>query len=621
MTDSSKHSESTDGIDDEGIENDSINQNSFTLNDVLKVCRRHLPDDSDSHYRAVCRALVSEAEELVTFLEKISFNEEKVRDEEKQLEDLERVDWARIWIQVLKQMRTGIQLKKTQNHYSQSIEYELTPYEMLMEDIRYRRYRLNKVQIETSKLPAKVKEDAHAVILEFIRSRPPLHPAKDRVLKSPPKRDFDPREELMEAIRGSAGEHRQLKPTAYGDLQRRNTISGVETSRTKLFEDGLTPTPTRKLIKADFNLLSSYSDDDEMSEDEDEEIKNRVHVSPANVVQLSPITPDTNQQHLQSWQKRVTLDLATEERKLNSGPERRHSITVCQSPVSAAAASYPYKVLSPLLLFGETKRDETDDFIDPHGVPWTAKHSPPNILNISSSPNSKFKDPLQCLSLTVEEVMHIRNVLTKAELESLIVDAELYKLVEKSKICFNCKLTRFTLFGEWGTKCKFCKRTICNRCCRKMHIPTEHFENIPVYTLSPSPMSPNTEQQLLNDMTGSCPSSPVIALKTVQNKTPPKTSTPTGGGGAGGGGAEHRRTRFQRAQTTVSTKPQQINPNLKGPQMTICKECKSMIVSIVRASRTSVHKQRRKRPTIDDSSAAPAKPSRNFHLNLKPVYK
>lgn len=39
-----------------------------------------------------------------------------------------------------------------------------------------------------------------------------------------------------------------------------------------------------------------------------------------------------------------------------------------------------------------------------------------------------------CLSLTIEEVIHIRRVLAKAELESLIVHPELYQLVAKGKV-------------------------------------------------------------------------------------------------------------------------------------------------------------------------------------------
>lgn len=52
-------------------------------------------------------------------------------------------------------------------------EYELTPYEMMMDDIRSRRYKLRQVMVDGT-IPPRVKKDAHAVILEFIRSRPPL---------------------------------------------------------------------------------------------------------------------------------------------------------------------------------------------------------------------------------------------------------------------------------------------------------------------------------------------------------------------------------------------------------------------------------------------------------------
>ena len=38
------------------------------------------------------------------------------------------------------------------------------------------------------------------------------------------------------------------------------------------------------------------------------------------------------------------------------------------------------------------------------------------------------------LSLTMDEVMHIRNVLTKAELESLLVKPDLHEQVAKGKV-------------------------------------------------------------------------------------------------------------------------------------------------------------------------------------------
>ena len=45
-------------------------------------------------------------------------------------------DWARLWRQILKDLRDGVKLKKIE-YTKTPIEYELTPYEILMEDIRY----------------------------------------------------------------------------------------------------------------------------------------------------------------------------------------------------------------------------------------------------------------------------------------------------------------------------------------------------------------------------------------------------------------------------------------------------------------------------------------------------
>jgi len=49
----------------------------------------------------------------------------------------------------------------------------------------------------------------------------------------------------------------------------------------------------------------------------------------------------------------------------------------------------------------------------------------------------EFCFPVECLSLTVEEVMHIRQVLVKAELEKFQQYKEVYNALKKGKvICF-----------------------------------------------------------------------------------------------------------------------------------------------------------------------------------------
>lgn len=72
------------------------------------------------------------------------------------------------------------------------------------------------------------------------------------------------------------------------------------------------------------------------------------------------------------------------------------------------------------------------------------------------------------LSLTLEEIVHIRSVMTKAELESLPVGVQIKEDVEKRKVCFLCLRTRFSIFGPWGIQCKICQRTVCSKCHTKV---------------------------------------------------------------------------------------------------------------------------------------------------------
>ena len=91
------------------------------------------------------------------------------------------------------ELRTGIKLKKVSFSKTPS-EFGLTPYEMLMSDIRKQSVKLN-----PTKIPPKVKTDAKDIILEFIRSRPPLRKASNRKL-APRVKQTTPMEDLMEVF-------------------------------------------------------------------------------------------------------------------------------------------------------------------------------------------------------------------------------------------------------------------------------------------------------------------------------------------------------------------------------------------------------------------------------------
>lgn len=107
-----------------------------------------------------------------------------------------------------------------------------------------------------------------------------------------------------------------------------------------------------------------------------------------------------------------------------------------------------------------------------------------NELNSSSCLDLSDK-----LSLTLEEIIHIRSVMTKAELEGLPVGVKVKEEVERRKLCFLCLRTRFSLFGQRGVNCKLCDRTVCSKCYSKMRVPRDQFRHVPVALLSPSLLS------------------------------------------------------------------------------------------------------------------------------------
>lgn len=59
---------------------------------------------------------------------------------------------ARLWVQLMKELRQGVKLKKVQEQPFNTLptEFSLTPFEMLMQDIRARNFQLRKVMVRIS---------------------------------------------------------------------------------------------------------------------------------------------------------------------------------------------------------------------------------------------------------------------------------------------------------------------------------------------------------------------------------------------------------------------------------------------------------------------------------------
>ncbi|XP_076057632.1 protein spire homolog 1-like isoform X2 [Oratosquilla oratoria] len=633
--------------DDEGIERDSGDSedefdrtSNFTLDDALQICENRLENlgkgvNANDHYRAVVRALVAEALELSFFLKTMSFKQkltsrqQDLVSSEHDLYKLHCDDWARLWMQTMRELREGVKLKKVQ--YTRTpIEYALTPYEMLMEDIRSRRYSLNKVMVNGD-IPHRVKKDAHAIILDFIRSRPPLKKASERKLLPPPRKVSSPMELLMESI--TKQEHR-LRPIATPDRARPmssmhsisdtqacteqprkpniRTLSVVETSRSGMLvlEKDSTPPPRRKLIKAPVQNLLNFSTDD----DDDDDLSDIPPSSPrlpqhkfcpnANA-SPSKGSPEKNgtaaggavgghtefvetssgiKSPVASPVSRMAYDLATY--GSNSTPERRHSITVCESPLRPSSKP-PSAVCSPSQSPSKQSPTNSSPPDSPTYRHFVASASQTQRDFLSSS---HFSSRLDCLSLTLEEVVHIRNVLTKADLESLPLDLTIKEDMAKGKVCFLCMKTRFSFFGPRGQECRLCKRLVCKKCVSKMRIPTEHFSNIPVFALTPHALSPRDDDEdgsvslpraFLSRLQSSLPGS---VLKKVQVKKHQRQkslkwiksildyqefSMPSTSGGGGGGSGSSSSDRRSSLSGSVGSAPSSPTPGRSDGPMSL----------------------------------------------------
>ncbi|KAL7740749.1 hypothetical protein ACLKA6_012365 [Drosophila palustris] len=213
-------------------ESEEERNNTKELEHIIETCRNHIkPALPENHYKAVCRALVTETIELRIFLQQVLNNggaekfikasSQTSQTTQKELAKLGFNDWARFWVQVIDELRRGVRLKK-RNYERTPIEYELTPYEILMGDIRAKKYQLRKVMVNGD-IPPRVKKDAHAVILDFIRSRPPLKKASERQLGPPLKLIPSPREQLMESIR-QGKELKQITPPETPTLKEKNEL-------------------------------------------------------------------------------------------------------------------------------------------------------------------------------------------------------------------------------------------------------------------------------------------------------------------------------------------------------------------------------------------------------------
>ncbi|GAB0195384.1 protein spire 2 [Grus japonensis] len=438
----------------------------------MRCCAARLADpaEAQAHYQAVCRALFAETVELKAFLAKIRDAKEmlqKLKEDEEveerpaaELGSLRNTDWARLWVQLMRELRHGVKLKKVQEKQFNPLptEYQLTPFEMLMQDIRARNYKLRKVMVDGD-IPPRVKKDAHELILDFIRSRPPLKQVSERRLRPLPQKQRTLHEKILEEIR----QERKLRPVetpyrgqkGYSSLPciphacsgRLASSSCLELSRPPASAAPACPRP-RVLLKA-----PTLAEMEEMNEED----------SPGAEV---PLKRDRSfsEQDLAQLQSQLGGSQAVPPEPEPLQPEPR--------PRSGSVPASCH----PLL----------DGSAPPRAALSAVEERPEDGSGAAPGTSSKhlwleFSHPVESLALTVEEMINVRRVLVKAEMEKFLQSKELYSSLRKGKVCCCCR-AKFPLFS-WPAACLFCKRSVCSSCSLKMKMPSKKLAHIPVYAL------------------------------------------------------------------------------------------------------------------------------------------
>ncbi|XP_023669841.2 protein spire homolog 1-like isoform X5 [Paramormyrops kingsleyae] len=519
--------------------------------DILKLCTSHLPSplDAPDHYQAVCRALYAETRELRTFLEKIKNAKENLRkmegeqeEEPRDLNDLQNADWARFWVQVMRDLRTGVKLKKVQERQYNPlpIEFQLTPYEMLMDDIRSKRYKLRKVMVNGD-IPPRLRKSAHEVILEFIRSRPPLNPVAARKLKPHPERPPTLHERILEEIKSE----RKLRPVSPEQIRRsRLVFRPLSMSYSFDLSDMSNGASRKKTLSALGLTNGTAAQGQQNGVTEGQLLSQRKRLLKA---------PTLAELESSESEEEVT-------RRSASSSSISTSMVEDTSPESVLGKKTPPLFL-PISSTPQPERRQTTQ--RRHSI---EKETPTNVRQFmpptrqSSKSLEEFCYPVECLALTVEEVMHIRQVLVKAELEKFQQYRDVYNALKKGKLCFSCRTKRFSFF-TWSYTCQFCKRPVCSQCCKKMRLPAKPYASLPIYSLGPSAL-PHTTSSAQPETSSSSPQRHSLQ-RTVSRLTKPGDGT--------------------RGEVAL---PEELTEDWNT--MEVCIDCKKFISDIISSSKRSL---------------------------------
>ncbi|XP_032234162.2 protein spire homolog 1 [Nematostella vectensis] len=434
-----------------------VSSKDMSLERVLQSCTEHLAGDqakSQVHFKAVCRALVNEAIELTAFLNHLYNGHELMAQTSGQgvgltnwayLQSLHAAEWAQLWLQAMRELRQGVTLRHVVHNKLPPASFEMTPFEMLLDDIRYRRFNLNHVSIQQNTLNK--SKDAHDVILDFIRSRPPLARVSERKMNPVAENSPNLHDKLLTEIKSC----KKLKPTPQPVLKTVQEIYYGEDLNLVPNDISASVTHKRRRLKPDLEFVEKISRWD------------------------SP-TPDSSPEEKQIPRSSVVEIKSVRSRSLPTSPraelfEQFDSVADVKQFDSSRSSGF-YEPGS-----SQSSLDSVEDNSCVRNGKFSGNYTlgfddnpifPPSLRNLQ---NMKVTAKIY---MTLNEVRHMCKTLAMLELENFDPDDPTYRSLISGQLCFCCRKRKFSLFGEWSRPCYICESCVCSHCLHKVETSSSY---------------------------------------------------------------------------------------------------------------------------------------------------
>ncbi|XP_069610970.1 protein spire homolog 1-like [Ranitomeya imitator] len=404
----------------------SVKKQAFTLNNIIKECAERLfvPSEASTHYKDVCRNQYNEYKKIHSLLQTIQIAKQSLKrlESKDELEDemLVKYDnWGALWSDVMNELSLGVSLRSIdqRSYNALPIVYTLTPYELLMDDIRSRRYTLRPVKECDLNKSSKSEEN---VILDLIRTHM-LKPASERKLKERSQEEPSLHDLLMSEIKSS----KTLRSTF--DVKR----SLIQDEEFKISSNVCS-------VHREYSLHSCR-------------IGSRWSLLPG----ADP--PDNGIDGRVGWHPECSSE--------SSSDHKLSDLTLSSTDLS----------FFPMLT--SSQMDLRMNSISNCQKQMTYSHKRSNSYEGSfqgSSCRQSWRIPKIHLPPTISELIPVRRTMVKTEM--LLFTSS--KDFSGRKTCSSCY--RKNLFFSWVFSCKFCDRPICPDCLLEMMMPFKQCMHLPI---------------------------------------------------------------------------------------------------------------------------------------------